>query len=225
LAALPHHTFAGMRFVSLGPANAFADWVAEVQEYVGWMPLDSFVHLPAHDTDYAVNANWALYLDNYLEGLHIPFVHPALNAALDTAAYENRLLRHGTLQIGYAKPGERALEIPPGWPLHGTPVAGLYFWLFPNLMLNFYPWGISLNVVEPQGPHQCRVCFRRYAWRPELMDSGASADLHQTEMEDEAVVESVQRGLRGRLYTRGRYSPTGEPGVHHFHRLLTSVLA
>lgn len=223
LAALPHHTFAGMRFVSLAPALPFEEWMADVLEYVGWMPLDTFTEDPARATDYTVRANWALYLDNYLEGLHIPFVHPALNAALDYNAYETRLLRHGNLQIGYAKPGESTFDIPAGWPLHGQPVAGLYFWLFPNLMLNFYPWGISLNVVEPQAVGQSRILFRRYVWRPELMDTGASADLHQTEIEDEAVVESVQRGLQGRIYTRGRYSPTGEACVHHFHRMLASV--
>jgi choline monooxygenase len=30
--------------------------------------------------------------------------------------------------------------------------------------------------------------------------------------------------LRTRLYTRGRYSPAREEGVHHFHRLLARFL-
>jgi choline monooxygenase len=43
-------------------------------------------------------------------------------------------------------------------------------------------------------------------------------------MEDEAVVEATHRGLRSRLYDRGRYSPTQEAGVHHFHRILAREL-
>jgi choline monooxygenase len=39
------------------------------------------------------------------------------------------------------------------------------------------------------------------------------------------VVHTVQQGVRARLYTRGRYSPTRETGVHHFHRLLAAALA
>jgi choline monooxygenase len=39
------------------------------------------------------------------------------------------------------------------------------------------------------------------------------------------VVESVQRGIRSSLYRRGRYSPTRERAVHHFHRLLVEALS
>ena len=43
-------------------------------------------------------------------------------------------------------------------------------------------------------------------------------------VDDEAVVEAVQRGIRSRLYVRGRYSPTREQGVHHFHRLFAAAM-
>lgn len=32
------------------------------------------------------------------------------------------------------------------------------------------------------------------------------------------------RGVRSRLYDRGRDSPTREAGVHHFHRLLAEFM-
>ena len=44
------------------------------------------------------------------------------------------------------------------------------------------------------------------------------------ELEDEAIVQQVQKGVRSRLYDRGRYSPSRETGVHHFHRLLAGML-
>ena len=78
----------------------------------------------------------------------------------------------------------------------------------------------ALNVVEPLGPARTRVKFLTYVWRPELREQGAGAGLDRVEREDEAVVEQVQRGVRSRLYRRGRYSPKREKGVHHFHRLL-----
>jgi len=43
-------------------------------------------------------------------------------------------------------------------------------------------------------------------------------------MEDEAVVESVQRGIRSRFYKHGRYSPARERGTHHFHRLIAEFM-
>ncbi|MGB5275485.1 MAG: SRPBCC family protein [Flavobacteriaceae bacterium] len=44
------------------------------------------------------------------------------------------------------------------------------------------------------------------------------------ELEDEAVVHGVQKGVRSHFYQAGRFSPTREKGVHHFHRLLASFL-
>jgi hypothetical protein len=73
-------------------------------------------------------------------------------------------------------------------------IAAFYYWLFPNLMLNFYPWGLSLNVVYPLGPERTRVSFLSYVWDEARRQSGVGADLHRLEMEDEEVVESVQRG-------------------------------
>jgi choline monooxygenase len=103
-------------------------------------------------------------------------------------------------------------------------MAAFYFWLFPNLMLNFYPFGLSVNLVQPLGPERTRVSFLRYAVPGAPAPSGAGGDLHRVEMEDEEVVEAVQRGVQSRLYRRGRYSPRREVGTHHFHRLLAEFL-
>ena len=41
--------------------------------------------------DFEIAAHWALYVENYLEGLHIPFLHPGLNEVLDMERYEYHL--------------------------------------------------------------------------------------------------------------------------------------
>ena len=91
-------------------------------------------------------------------------------------------------------------------------------------MVNVYPWGLSLNVVRPSGPDRTVVSFLSYVWDASLLGQGAGAGLDAVEMEDEAVIELVQRGVRSRLYRRGRYAPGWESGVHHFHRLLLAAL-
>ena len=92
-------------------------------------------------------------------------------------------------------------------------------------MLNFYPWGMSVNVVRPLGIDRTRVSFLAYVWDPARLDRGAGSGLDRVEREDEAVVESVQKGVRSHTYHRGRYSPKREQGVHHFHRLLERFLS
>jgi choline monooxygenase len=213
-------------FCSLDPAFPFDDWIAPVRERVGFLPLEQFHYDAASSRDYLVRANWALYCDNYLEEFHIPYVHQtSLSAKLDYGSYRTETFAYCNLQLGTTRNAGEAFALPPGHPDAGTLVAAYYFWLFPNLMLNFYPWGLSVNVVLPLGVDRTRVSFLSYVWDENRRGEGAGADLHRVEMEDEEIIESVQRGVRSRLYDRGRYSPRREVGTHHFHGLLARFMA
>ena len=123
-----------------------------------------------------------------------------------------------------AREGELAFDLPASAPDHGRDVAAYDWWIFPNLMLNFYPWGLSLNRVVPEAIDRTRVEFRAYVMDESKRAQGAGGALHEVELEDEAVVEAVQRGVRSRFYHHGRYSPTRERGTHHFHRLLCEFI-
>ena len=212
-------------FVSLRPAVPLAAVLAQIDARVGSLALDRLVRSADTDRDYEFDANWMLYCDNYREGLHIPFVHPALDEAIGYDDYRTELAPWGTLQLAFARrPDEVAFTLPPGHPDEGSRVAAFYAWVFPNLMLNFYPWGLSLNAVQPVGPLRTRVLFRAWTWDPSLRAQGAGAGLDQVELEDESVVVASQQGMQAMLARRGRYSPTKETGVHHFHRLLAAAL-
>lgn len=212
-----------LHFFSLSRARSFSRWCAPLDQRLGHLPLAALRPDPTGERRFEVQACWALYLENYLEGFHVPFVHPALARALDLERYAVEVLDEAVLQIAEARPDEPAFEAPPGHPDAGRRVAAYYLWLFPNLMLNFYPWGLSVNVAEPRGPQTCTVRYHRFLWREELLERGAGAGLDQVEHEDEQVVESVQQGLRSRLWPGGRFSPRHEPGLHHFQRLLAAA--
>lgn len=224
LPQLPVKTLGELLFTSIHPAYSFEEWLQPVRKRLSWMPLDQFHHAPDYSRSYEIDAHWALYVDNYLEGFHIPFVHPALNEAISYPDYQYELFPHGNLQLGVAKAGEPAFMLPNTSPDYGKHIYAYYFWFFPNLMLNFYPWGLSLNLVEPLSVGKTRVRFETFIWREDLFDPGVLENIHITEMEDEEVVESVQRGVASRLYKRGRYSPKMEKAVHHFHRLIAEAV-
>src|SRR5215216_6586578 len=159
------------------PFTLLAELLAEVDARVSWMPLAQATLDPTRSRDYLVRANWALYCDNYLEGFHIPYVHAALADALDYGEYRTELFPWANLQIGVASGGEDTFDLPPSSPDHGQNIAGYYFWLFPNTMLNFYPWGISVNIVRPLAPDRTKVSFLSYVWDPTRLDRGAGAGL------------------------------------------------
>jgi choline monooxygenase len=212
-------------FTSLAPAPDFAEWIAPVAQRTDWLPLHHLKFDAQTSRDYVMNCNWALYTENYLEEFHIPYVHAgSLSGTLDYNAYRTENFVWSTLQLGVARQGEPAFELPAGHIDHGQRIGAWYFWLFPNLMLNFYPWGVSVNVVTPLGPDRTRVAFRSWVHDTARRGAGAGGDLHRVEMEDEEIVESVQQGVQARLYDRGRYSPRRETGTHHFHQLLARFM-
>lgn len=225
LPRVQHGSWGKLVFASLEPAITLQEVLAPVLARCDWMPIEQAVLDPGRSRDYLVQANWALYCDNYLEGFHIPFVHPSLAGALEYDEYRTELFPAATLQVGIAKGAEDTFDLPADSPDAGQRIAAYYFWLFPNTMLNLYPWGISVNIVRPLAVDRTKVSFLSYVWDPERLDRGAGAGLDRVEREDEIVVESVQRGVRSHLYDRGRYSPARERGVHHFHRLLAAALS
>ncbi len=224
----PLRSWGDFLFASLNPLMPADDLLRPMRDRLAWLPFNQLTFDPARSRDYLVRANWALYCDNYLEGFHIPYVHSGLNEALDYGSYRTELHQWSNLQIGVAKQGEDAFNLPSSSPdsKGGQRIAAYYFWLFPNTMFNFYPWGLSINIVRPLAVDRTRVSYLTYVLdRAKLEAGGGAGDgLDRVEREDEAIVESVQRGVRSQTYDRGRYSPTREQGVHHFHRLLSQTL-
>ena len=194
-----------------------------MQKRLSWLPLENFVYKPELSSDYIVKAHWALYCENYLEGFHIPFVHAGLNAVIDFGNYTTEIFDYSNLQLGLAKTDEEIFDLPASSSDHGKKVAAYYFWVFPNLMFNFYPWGLSINIVQPVSVDQTKVSFITYVWKEELFNKGAGSGLDKVEMEDEEVVEAVQKGIRSRFYHHGRYSVNREQGIHHFHSLIAET--
>ncbi|HEY8933923.1 MAG TPA: aromatic ring-hydroxylating dioxygenase subunit alpha [Cyclobacteriaceae bacterium] len=212
-------------FTSLNPNHKPLEIFKEMIDRVSWMPFHDFHFHPELSNDYIVKANWALYCENYLEGFHIPFVHAGLNSVIDYGNYTTELYRYSSLQLGLAKDEDMAFDLPPSSPDYGKKVASYYFWVFPNMMFNFYPWGLSINIVRPVDIAKTKISFLSYVWDENKLRQGAGANLHQVEMEDEEVVENVQKGIRSRFYKHGRYSVTRETGTHHFHELLAEFMS
>ena len=197
-----------------------SELIGPMIERLSWLPIEEFKYKPEMSRIYNVKANWALYCDNYLEGFHIPFVHKDLNQTLEYDEYFTEGIDNTVLQIGIGKDNENTFDLPKSHQDYGKNVAAYYFFLFPNMMFNFYPWGLSVNVVKPKSPEETQIEYFTYVWKEELMEKGAGSGLDKVELEDEEIVESVQKGIKSKAYDRGRYSPRREIGVHYFHKLI-----
>ena len=186
----------------------------EVYENIGSIVGEgAFVGLEHHTSlVYDVAANWKVYVDNYLEGYHLPLVHPGLTQLVDYADYTTELGRWWSLQ---RSPVEES------GPYGGG--EGHYFFVYPNIMLNFMPGRIQTNRVVPTGLATCKVEFDfYYAPGAETRARDDLAFSDQVQEEDRLICEHVQRGLASGAYKAGRLSPKRESGVWHWQNLLRS---
>ena len=179
--------------------------------------------------EWTIDCNWKVYIDNYLEGYHVPVVHPGLYKELDYDGYSVEPHRYYSRQHAPIRPNES------GSPdrMYSTEEGGgeaFYYWVFPNAMLNIYQGQFQSNVVLPIDHRSTRVRFDWFALEPPA-DHERDADwsrvvnfANEIQEEDIAICEAVQKNLRSRVYERGRYSAKREAGVHHFHALLHEFL-
>lgn len=217
--ALPQlavHVWQGLVFATADPAQApdFDAFVAGIDDRLG--PTRGLEHYGHHHrVGYDVACNWKVYVDNYLEGYHVPHIHPGLNALLDYRSYITDTARWYSYQFSPLESGEG---------LYGDGDA-LYYWLWPNTMLNILPGRLQTNRVVPLGVDRCRVEFDFYYTLDETEEAAARrlADLRfsdEVQLEDLTICEDVQRGLASGSYRPGRLNPLRENAVHHFHELL-----
>jgi choline monooxygenase len=174
---------------------------------------------------YLLEANWKVFVDNYLDGgYHVPYVHGGLDSVLDYAHYtiENGprfCLQKSPLRSSVSEPAVGAVR-QGDW--------AYYYWLYPNFMLNWYQGALDTNLVLPLGVERTLVVFDFYfedvseAARERNAQSVALSE--RIQHEDVGVCLSVQRGLASGAYEAGRLSVRREAGEHLFHRLLAADL-
>ena len=172
---------------------------------------------------YDLACNWKVYVDNFLDGgYHVNTVHPGLAGVLDYGHYRTEVFSNTSVQISPLKPAAKdAVE---GVVRLGD--TANYWWVFPNFMVNLYAGVMDTNLVLPLGPDRCRVVFDFYFadGTPSDFITQSVAVAEQVQQEDVGICEDVQRGLRSRSFSTGRFSVRRENGGYHFHQLLARTL-
>lgn len=176
---------------------------------------------------YDMNCNWKTYIDNYLEGYHVPSVHPSLNREIDYSAYTVETHLQYVRQWSPIRGAQTGDATPRRYQDAGQDLTADYFWIFPNWMLNCYPDNVSVNVILPLGPERTLAIFEWYLPEKNLGSDAAKKALafsDEIQTEDVGICEIVQKNLHSRSYHSGRYSAKQEKGVHAFHQMYRDLM-
>jgi choline monooxygenase len=226
LAALPAEAWRGMVFTSLAPAAPLAETLAPVDASLVRFPT-GLERAAAAGEVRDVAGNWKQHAWNFLDRFHVAFVHRApggLADAIDLATYATEL--HGDAVLQWAYASDPADGFDPGLlpdrfaDAKGRRVFALWWFVFPNLALNFYPWGVSVNLYAPIPGRPDATRFHWYHW---VLDRAAHAQRDrrwlsaQVDAEDLDALAQVSRGLLAPGVPRGRFAPAEEVAAHWFH--------
>ena len=180
--------------------------------------------------EYEIKCNWKVYVDNYLDGgYHVKILHKGLASQLDLEGYKIENFDRWTLQSCGGSPKSETASKGEGARDFRERIGdgALYAWLYPNYMINRYGNIMDINWVLPLGPDRCLTIFDYYF--AEICDAdfieASIAASDRVQLEDVAISESVQKGLRSSAYHAGRYSAELEGGMHLFHRWLHADLS
>ena len=218
LRAVAVHEWRGLIFAHPGQTAISPEFPQALEAMLGdHHPLETYRF--AHRETYRLKCNWKIYVDNYLEGYHVPELHPGLNAQLEFSQYTTDVFGECSVQHSPLRS-----TITRGGAATGTAV---YVHLFPNQMLNCLPGRLQTNRVVPVSPSECDVVFDYY-YADDVTESDRKADqdsAHQTQLEDEGICAIVQRNMESGAYVSGRLSPKWEEALWAFQNWYRERLA
>jgi choline monooxygenase len=204
-------TWRGLIFVALDREIApLSDWIAPVERWIGgadWSNLRISLR-----RRHELVCNWKTYVENYLEGYHLPVLHPGLNAEVDAARYTVRVEGRVVFQDAPTRSAD-------------TVYNGSFAWLWPNIAINLYSEGLMIESMVPVGHGATRLDYLYLTPQGVPVPAQTLALSDAVTAEDKWIVERVQENLNAGLYDTGRLSPRHESGVAAFQSFVRGAIA
>ncbi len=178
-----------------------------------------------------VEANWKIVVENYGECYHCPVAHPSFSRLMevdpDSYALESgeHWSRASTPLRSWREGQTPRLPYDPAGPV----TRGQFAFLWPNftIVTNPGPKNAMAFYFVPLGPRRTRVISEYFFDEnapPEVVKDMIEFNI-TVGAEDQALVESVQRGMDSGRVRQGRLLLDSERLIQHFQRLVHDAVA
>jgi choline monooxygenase len=203
----------GLLFVSVDPEMSLDDQLGDLPEEVADYPLETFSAVA--ERRFEMRANWKTYTDNFVEGYHVPGIHPSFAAVIEFDRFET-VARRNLVRMTAPQKG-------------GSIYGGKWLWMWPNWTLSVFPGGMNTSRINPLSVEATELVYHFYFADSSAETGAARARTIETNCaivrEDFGVCEHTQRNLASGAYRPGPLSPRHEQGVAWFQRRVAAALA
>jgi len=211
LSAVRAQVWRGFVFVCLDPTTPdLMEWLGDFPAFCEAYPSDGYRFHSR--TVRRMAMNWKIYNDNFLEGYHVPLVHPGMSRNIEAVSY--RVEHHGD----------------PRWNIHTAPQrdgvnwSGVWGYFYPLFSFDIFPGGMAVERWLPVGKDRTDLIFE-YFFADDAPDVEATVkSSEEVADEDARVAEMVQKNLMAGVYRTGWLSPRHENGLADFHAMVRAAV-
>ena len=159
-----------------------------------------------------INCNWKTYVENYLEGYHIPYLHPSLRSSITLSQYKIEI--HGDI-ITHSVPSDPT-----------SPSVGFWAYLWPNTAINVYGSGMSIERILPIDTHHTQIHYI-YLFASDLPQEECERSIamsREVTQEDIRICNILAQNLRTGRYKGGPLSQKHEHGVAYVQQRILKAI-
>jgi choline monooxygenase len=202
----------GLLFISIDARASLIDQLGDLPEEVAEFPLETYIAVEEHR--FTMRSNWKTYTDNFVEGYHIPGIHPGFMKVIDFSQFET-VARNGLVRMTAPQKG-------------GSIYGGKWLWMWPNWTLSVFPGGMNTSRINPISAASTEILYDFY-----FSDVSADAEAARRNTidtncgivrEDFGICEHTQNNYASGGYTPGPLSPRHEKSVAYFQTMVKAAL-
>jgi len=212
LRAVSVETWRGLVFVSPAPKTGLLEQLGDLPEEVADYPIESFTAVATER--FLMKSNWKTYTDNFVEGYHVPGIHPALTKVIEFEGFET-IARQNVVRMTAPQ-------------RDGSIYGGKWLWAWPNWTLSVFPGGMNTSRINPISPDETELVYDFYFAETSAAHAAERRSTIETNCgivrEDFGICEHTQRNYVSGAYVPGPLSPRHEQSVAYFqHKVLEAL--
>jgi choline monooxygenase len=202
----------GLLFVAIDAEMSLIDQLGDLPEELEEFPLETYV--ATDERRFVMRCNWKTYTDNFVEGYHIPGIHPGFMNVIDFKNFET-VARKGLVRMTSPQKG-------------GSIYGGKWLWMWPNWTLSVFPGGMNTSRINPAAVNSTELIYDFHFGDVSAESEPSRRNTIEVNSgivrEDFGICESTQNNYASGGYTPGPLSPRHERSVAYFQTMVRTAI-